>query len=213
MPKITKRTADGLKADGERDAFTWDDEIKGFGVRCRPSGVKTYVLKSRIGGRQRWLTIGRHGSPWTPDEARKQALRLLSEIVAGSDPAAKREKERKAATVGELADLFMAEGCSTQKPGTVALHRGHVQNHIKPLLGARRLDQVSRADVERFQAAVRDGKTAVDRKTGKPRSRVRGWLRPAQHDHTRGDLCLWRAARAHGEKPRRRRETVLAGQE
>jgi integrase len=182
MPKITKRTVDGLKP-GEGDTFAWDDEIKGFGVRCRPSGVKTYVLKARVGGRQRWLTIGRHGSPWTPDEARKEALKLLSEIVAGGDPAAKREKEKKAATIGELADLFLAEGCSTQKPSTVTLHRGHVQNHIKPLLGARRLDQVTRADVERFQAAVRDGKTASDRKGARPRSRVRvrGGIGCARH--------------------------------
>jgi hypothetical protein len=69
MPKITKRTVDGL-TPGASDTFEWDDEIKGFGVRCRPSGAKTYLLKTRIGGAQRWLTIGRHGSPWTPETAR-----------------------------------------------------------------------------------------------------------------------------------------------
>jgi hypothetical protein len=99
MAKITKRTVDGLKP-GESDTFEWDDEIKGFGVRCRPSGAKTYLLKTRISGTQRWLTIGRHGSPWSPETARRQALKLLGEIVAGGDPAAQREKERMAATVG-----------------------------------------------------------------------------------------------------------------
>jgi integrase len=88
-----------------------------------------------------------------------------------------------ASTVAELADLFLAEGCSTQKPTTVALHRGHVQNHIKPLLGARRLDQVTRADVERFQAAVAAGKTASDRKGVRPHGRVRvvGGIGCARH--------------------------------
>jgi len=64
--KITKRVVDQLSADG-RDVLRWDAEVKGFGVRCRPSGAKYYVLKMRVGARQRWLTIGRHGSPWTPE--------------------------------------------------------------------------------------------------------------------------------------------------
>jgi hypothetical protein len=66
--KITKRAVDQLQP-GERDTFVWDGEVKGFGLRCRPSGAKFYVLKTRVGGRQRWMTIGRHGSPWTAESA------------------------------------------------------------------------------------------------------------------------------------------------
>jgi len=182
MAKVTKRVVDGLEP-GERDRFAWDDEIKGFGVRCRPSGVKVYLLKARIGSRQRWLTIGRHGSPWTPETARKRALKLLGDIAEGKDPGADRDKERVAATVAELGELFLAEGCTTQKPATVKLHAGHVHNHIAPWLGAKKLGEVTRADVERFQAAVRDGKTAFDKKTGRPlsRVRVRGGVGCARH--------------------------------
>ena len=89
MAKVTKRTVDRL-APGDQDRFVWDDELKGFGIRCRPSGVKVYLLKTRSGGRQRWLTIGRHGSPWSPDQARKEAKRLLGEIAQGKDPGAAR---------------------------------------------------------------------------------------------------------------------------
>jgi hypothetical protein len=71
--RITKRTVDQLSAGDH----AWDGDVKGFGVRCRPSGAKHYLLKMRVGGRQRWLTIGRHGSPWTPDTARREALRLV----------------------------------------------------------------------------------------------------------------------------------------
>ncbi len=56
--RITKRTVDSLKPGG----LVWDSEVKGFGVRCQRT-AKTYVLKTRIGGLQRWITIGRHGSP------------------------------------------------------------------------------------------------------------------------------------------------------
>ena len=66
--RITKRPVDHLKP-GE---LVWDAEVKEFGVRCQRS-AKTCALKTRIGGRQRWITIGRHGSPWTPDTARREA--------------------------------------------------------------------------------------------------------------------------------------------
>ena len=50
-----------------------------------------YALKYRTGeGRQRWHTIGRHGAPWTPDTARNEAQRLLTEVVQGKDPAAQK---------------------------------------------------------------------------------------------------------------------------
>ena len=92
--KITKRAVDQLSA-GDRDkVLWWDAEIKGFGVRCRSSGAKHYLLKMRVGGRQRWLTIGRHGSPWTPDQARGEALRLLGLKSGGKDPASERDHQK-----------------------------------------------------------------------------------------------------------------------
>ena len=70
MPRITKRTVDAAVPDaGRADRFLWDGEVKGFGLRVKPSGIKSYVLKYRIGSRTRRLTIGKHGSPWTPEEA------------------------------------------------------------------------------------------------------------------------------------------------
>ena len=47
--RITKRTVDALKPG----TITWDADVKGFGVRCRASGGKFYMVKFRAGGRQR----------------------------------------------------------------------------------------------------------------------------------------------------------------
>ena len=66
--RITKRAIDQMETNG-RDVLRWDADVKGFGVRRRTSGAKFYVLKMRVGGRQRWITIGRHGSPWTPEQS------------------------------------------------------------------------------------------------------------------------------------------------
>jgi hypothetical protein len=44
------------------------DEVRlGPAARARDGGGKFYLLKFRVGGKQRWNTIGRHGSPWTPE--------------------------------------------------------------------------------------------------------------------------------------------------
>ena len=51
-------------------------------------------------------TIGRHGAPWTPDEARKEARRILGEVAEGSDPAGAKTAARKVATVWELCGLY-----------------------------------------------------------------------------------------------------------
>ena len=61
MAKITKRTVDALEPR-DREHVLWDDEIKGFGVRVRPSGRKTYIVKYRDRGRAVKVTIGPHGA-------------------------------------------------------------------------------------------------------------------------------------------------------
>lgn len=172
--RLTKRAVDSLRAD-HRDALLWDAELPGFGARCRPSGGKFYILKYRIGGRQRWYTIGRHGAPWTVEEARREARRLLGEVAAGRDPAERKAEARRGLTVAALCDLYVAEGCATKKPSTLATDRGRIERHIKPLLGRNPVRAVTRGDIERFMLDVANGKTAADLKTGhRGRAIVRG---------------------------------------
>jgi integrase len=163
--KITKRAVDSLAANANAEAVLWDQEVRGFGVRARVGGAKTYILHYRAGtGRGaplRKLTIGKHGSPWTPDMARTQAKRLLGLIASGEDPAERRADERKALTVSELCDLYLAEGTTHKKPSTLRADQGRIVHHIKPLLGQKRVDKVTRGDVERMLVDVRDGNTAA----------------------------------------------------
>src|ERR1700704_5215394 len=88
----------------------WDSAVPSFGVRRQMGPAVAYVLKFRTAeGRQRWHTIGRHGAPWTPDTARDEAKRLLGSVAEGADPAAVKQTKRKAATVSELCDLYLAD--------------------------------------------------------------------------------------------------------
>ena len=158
----------------------WDDgkgAVAGFGARRQRGDAVTYVLKYRTqDGRQRWLTIGRHGSPWTPDLARAEARRLLVDVAKGGDPAMEKRQGRKAATVAQLCDEYLAAAKAgrlltrrgvMKKPATLDGDRGRIERHIKPLLGDLKVAAVSRQDIEHFNNQVSEGATATRIKTGK----------------------------------------------
>jgi integrase len=173
---ITLETIDGLALN----STVWDEgkgAVTGFGARRQNSDAVAYVLKYRTAdGRQRWHTIGRHSAPWTPHLARKEARRLLGEVVNGADPAEAKQETRKAATVVELCDTYLeaAEAGrvltrrkTVKKSSTLAGDKGRIERHIKPLLGRLKVVAVTRADIERFRDGVVDGATAARIKTGK----------------------------------------------
>jgi integrase len=161
----------------------WDTGVTGFAARRQKSDAVTYLVKYRAtGGRQRWHTIGRHGSPWTPDSARAEARRILGEVVSGVDPAAEKRAARKAATVAELCDAYLADAeagrlltrsRTPKKASTLAVDRGRIERHIKPLLGGLAVAAITRDDIECFLHDVAEGKTAGRTKTAKKRGLAR----------------------------------------
>jgi integrase len=161
--KITKRVVDAA----QRRSATYlvrDRGLKGFVLVVTPAGAKSYAVDYRAGsGRgspKRRLTIGKHGSPWTPQTARIEAKRLLAEVAAGRDPAAARHEKRNALTFGELVDLYLAEGAGHKKPSTLKVDRGRIEHHLRPFLGKLRADRIGRAEIERMRDAVAIGRTA-----------------------------------------------------
>jgi integrase len=155
MTKVTKRTVDALKPRPGRDVLLWDDELPGFGVRCRSSGARTYFLKYRTqGGRQRWLTLGLHG-PLTPEQARAKALREKAAVGDGDDPSGDRQRKRLENTVAAIADRYIAEHVAAHnKPSTAAEARRIVETRIKPELGTTKITDLTRADIKAWHQTM-----------------------------------------------------------
>jgi integrase len=116
----------------------WDanhrEAVRGFGVR-RQHGQATYVLKYRVFGRQRFVTIGAHGAPWTPELARKEAKRLLGLVANGKDPADEKAKARLQAadTLRTIADQYLRNAKPRLRTGSYSEKERYLLVSWKPL--------------------------------------------------------------------------------
>jgi integrase len=163
--------------------INWDTSVRGFHARRQRGPAVTYAVFYRTKeGRQRWHKIGRHGAPWTPEKAREEALSILGSVADGDDPAAEKRATRKATMVAEVCDAYLAEAEAgrvltrskePKKASTLAIDKGRVERHIKPLLGGFAVASVTRDDVERFLHDVAEGRTAGRTKTAKKRGLAR----------------------------------------
>lgn len=152
LERLTKRVIDAAEPRGTRYTL-WDRDLKGFGLRVEPSGVKTFIVRYRAGGGRRGtprqLKIGRFGK-LTADQARAAAGKYLADAELGGDPHGSRVADRAMLTVGELCDVYRREGVATKKASTLKLDDIRIARHIKPLIGSRRINKLSVSDVERL---------------------------------------------------------------
>jgi integrase len=140
----------------------WDSDLKRFGARCRSRGT-TYFICARIDGRQRWLTIGRHG-PLTPTEARDRAKRSLAEIDAGRDPTRERESRRGMPTVARFADEWLAKHVDLKRKAVTGReYRRLVNKHILPAIGHVPVDRVDRTDAINLHTGLARHRYAANR--------------------------------------------------
>ena len=155
---ITKTVVDALKP-GET---VWDAKFSGFGVRCQRRD-KVFVFKTRIGNRQRWFTIGKHGSPFTVDMARKRALSISSNIADGGDPATRRDEYSRNPTVADACKRFMAEYVIDKRPATQEQYIDLIRRYIVPKLGRIKIADLTDTDLDRLHKSLREKPTTANR--------------------------------------------------
>lgn len=188
MPKLklTKRNSDAVTPTC-RPCYYFDTELPGFFLRVMPSGVKAWGFEYRAGsGRsapKRRTTIASFGK-LTAEQARSEAKRLSAQVTSGYDPAGRKSEQARELTVAQLVDLYELEGCVVQrgsrqgqpmKERTKKLTLARLRNHVVPLLGRRKLSDLTPGDVEKFVSDVSRGKTSRDERVGmRARIIVRG---------------------------------------
>jgi len=160
-------------ASGQK--FLWDSELRGFGVRVIPSGLKTFILQYRNAeDRSRRIALGRFGV-MTVEQARVAAKVKLGDIAKGLDPAEGGGPSDKV-TINEVCEWYLAEAGSGRllgrnnrpiKTSTLSMDRSRIEMHIKPLLGHRQVKALKAIDIAAMQADIAAGKTARAKTDGR----------------------------------------------
>jgi len=156
--EITMEMVDDL-APG---SLVWDSKVTGFCVRCQKR-AKSYGLKYRFNGRQRWYIIGKHGAPWTPRSARERAKALLGEIAAGHDPAAVKEDVANTPTLADAAMRFMSEHGVHLAATSSKEYQRLLDKLILPALGQLLITDVNRQDIAKLHHNLREKPFAANR--------------------------------------------------
>ena len=156
--KLSKTVVERIKA-ADQDVVVWDNSLPGFGVRVKPSGVRSYIIqyRNRNTSASRRLTLGQHGPLLTFDQAKKQARAMLADAMRGEDPVEIRKTARRAPSIADLSvDYLERHAIPKKRPKSVRDDRAMLDNIILPKLGAKKVDAIGRRDIEAIQVAMKD---------------------------------------------------------
>lgn len=132
MPKLTKTLVDSAKAPATGDAFIWDAELQGFGVRIQSSGRKTYMVRYRTADAsrtQRKMTLARC-SDMPPDKARELARKVFAAVAEGQDPAADKKPAKAAPEASKKTVEKMFQGYVTSLAARKRASAGEVERAL-----------------------------------------------------------------------------------
>lgn len=133
----------------------YDNEIVGFTLEVRSSGLKTYYLRYRdIYGKQKQYRIGDTKS-LTFAQAKKSAQQIKTRITLGEDPVAKKISIRHTPQLNAFVNDHFLPYIKQYKRGWKT-NVSTLKNHILPNFGGLFLDQITQSALVQFHCAMRD---------------------------------------------------------
>ena len=151
---ITKASLKALVCPpGKSEAFYWDSQVPGFGLRAYAGGRRVWLLQYRdTNGKTRRLVLG-DVKALDPEKARDAARAQLTQRAVGNDPAARRRADRHAARMSELVQTYLAHHAQMAKASTLDQTRRNLTKYAARL-HAEPVAAVDRATVHRLHKAL-----------------------------------------------------------
>lgn len=155
------------------EAFHWDADLPGFGLRCLASGARRYVVQYRTKtGGQRRASLGDPGTVKL-DEARNKAREMLAQVRLGGDPHAAqqdaRQRARESVRVTGLVEGYLTAAAKRMRRRSLVETERHLRQHGQPL-HERIAAEVNRREVTTLLASI------AERSGGVTANRVRSSL-------------------------------------
>ncbi len=136
--------------------------VRGLAIQVTPAGCKSFVLRFRLLGRQKTLTLGKF-----PDMGIEQAVSLAqakwTDIREGRNPSDKKREERQSLTMKDLADRYILEHIKPKGEGRGAEATRLINKHIIPAMGRVSLALVGPADISALLFRMRDTPVQANR--------------------------------------------------
>jgi integrase len=155
--KLTERLIASLKPD-HSDVFAWDDALPGFGVRVKPSGVKSYLIQYRNADHvSKRYTLAKV-TELRLEQARRRAAALLGAVKderVPADPAADRKARQHADTMRELCERYLSDHAELHAKPSYLKQQRRMIGRIKDELGTKPVRAVTRADVQALHLMMR----------------------------------------------------------
>jgi len=136
-------------------SLSWDEDVKGFGLRVTAAGSRAFILNYRrkSDGRERRWTIGSHPD-WTTGAAREEAKRLKRLIDGGADPVGEHKSERAAPTVADLCTRFEEEYLPRKREWTRKGYQQQIKADILPVMRRMKVAAITYTDVDRLHRDI-----------------------------------------------------------
>jgi integrase len=153
--KLTDGNVRSETAPDSGNRITYDQDVKGFGVRVTTSGGRAFILNYRrkSDGRERRWTIGSFPD-WSTGAARDEAKRLKRLIDGGADPVGEHQSERTSPTVADLCARFEAEYLPRKREYTKRSYRQQIAADILPKMHRLRVAAVTYSDCDRLHRDI-----------------------------------------------------------
>jgi integrase len=148
--------------------YVWDTVQPGLALRIRAGGSRTWWIRYRIDGANRFMKIGDYPT-MKPDEVRKLAAKRLGEVADDRDPAAERQAKRAAPRTKTLADAFEKFKVTRWDALSDWTRRDYASRwklHLEPALGRKPLDKITGGDVQDLYDGLRAKKTTANHVLG-----------------------------------------------
>lgn len=127
-----------------------DTLSRGLSLRVFPTGRASWTFRYRPkdGGARRRISLGEYPTVGIA-EARRRADRVRGDVSGGGDPQGDRGARRKAPTLSELIDRYLAEEVAPKKkPRTIELYTHYLRGLVGPALGSKKAHEITPGAVD-----------------------------------------------------------------